>query len=187
MSTQHISVLDVQARWAYSEITGAVYSPSYDSLPDIDALRAARRARTPFEELSPTQRYSLAWGCFSARPALMLYLLSVSGLILSELTRADLAAIMIPPNVWHPESQGRFVPFEHFITTRACDPKDSRNVVCSPESYKLPNEPLTIGYFYQHRVLLDGYHRAVAFWKCAPAHGRLPAYVPASPPIGQIQ
>jgi hypothetical protein len=186
MSTQHISVFDVQARWAYSEITDAVSSADYDGVPDIDALRAARRAGTPFEKLSPTQRYDLARGCFFARPMLMAYLLSVSSFVLSELTRADLEAIVIPPNVWAPASQGRFVPFRYFITTPASDPNDSRNVVCSPESYKLPSEPLTIGYFYQHRVLIDGYHRAAAFWKCAPIHDRLPAYVPSSPPIGQI-
>jgi hypothetical protein len=70
------------------------------------------------------------------------------------------------------------------MSTKADDPGDSRNVVCDRTSYLPPSDPLTIGRFYQYPLLLDGYHRAAAFWKGGPTDGFVPAFTPHDPPIG---
>jgi hypothetical protein len=180
-----VSKLEVLARWAYSEITDGVAPQQYDGqVYGLDDLRAARTAGTSFNDLTHTQRYSLAWGCFNVRPALMAYLVSVGEFNAAELIRADLGNLWIPPNVWGEQSGGKFVRFSHYITTQTPEPRDARNVVCDPATYQLPAEPVTVGYFYDLPVLIDGFHRAAAFWRCGPAGGSLPTYMPQNPPVG---
>jgi hypothetical protein len=59
-----------------------------------------------------------------------------------------------------------------------------RDVVCEAATYRLPFDWLTIGRFYQHPVLLDGCHRAAAYWKCGPPDASLSAFVPNQPAMG---
>jgi len=184
MKVQPIPLLDVLARWGYSEIVDSNFERCYDNAPDIEALRVRRRNRTQFGELSPAERYNLAFQCAGTRRNLLVYLVSLDAFRLVALTREQIGELIVPPNIWHPDSLDRFVSFSDFMTkTRAQDPRDSRNVVCDAGLYRPPSDPLTIARCYQHSVLLDGYHRAAAFWKYA-AGGSLCAYAPDSAATG---
>ena len=44
--------MEVQARWAYSEIVDGGAASHYDCCPGIQELRAQREAKTPFEQLT---------------------------------------------------------------------------------------------------------------------------------------
>jgi hypothetical protein len=66
-----ISLLDVQARWASTEILDSNFERLYDNAYDIDALRQKRRNGLPFDQLTPQDRYSLAFQCYSVRPLLL--------------------------------------------------------------------------------------------------------------------
>jgi hypothetical protein len=96
-----------------------------------------------------------------------------------------LATLLVPPMV-SGDSQMRFFPFAEFMDIPSADSNDSRNVVFAPTGYQVPSDLLTIGRFYQHPVLLDGYHRAAAFWKFGPADGSVMAYEPKSPSLGHL-
>src|SRR4051794_23812205 len=63
-----IPLLEVQARWAYSEIVDGTLAHSYDPLPNANELRSKRRAGISFDQLTPTEQYNLAFLCVAARP-----------------------------------------------------------------------------------------------------------------------
>lgn len=172
-----VSLLDVLGQWGYSEITSPNTRHHYDNCPGIDVLRARRQGGVAYEDLSPDERYHIALQSGSIRNALLVFTIGADLFDLIELDRPTIAKLIVPPNVWHPDSNGQFVPFEHFMTTSAVSANDSRNVTLQG-SYSYPEDPLTAGRLYDHPVLLDGYHRAALFWKFGPQDGKLKAYVP---------
>jgi len=171
------SIAEVQARWGYSEILDGTFSYAYDNGHDTASLREKRRNGVPFENLTKSDKYSLAFQSSLVRVNLLPYLAGVEGLGLIELDRTELGKLFVPPNVWK-DSQGSFHPFEHYIATTTNEVGDARTVNIDPADYKLPIDPITIGRSYQHRVLIDGYHRAAAFWKFGPSDGTISAYLP---------
>jgi len=178
MSTTSIPLLDVLARWAYSEIVNSNFAHDYNNGRDIETLRTKRRNCTPFEELTPEERYNLAFQCACVKPNLIVFTTGTDVFDIVEINRNALAKLFVPPNVWWPTSQGQFFYFDRFMGTTSEDAADCRNVVLKEQSYQLPTDPLTIGRSYGHPILLDGYHRAAAFWKFGPAEGKLCAYLP---------
>jgi hypothetical protein len=61
---------------------------------------------------------------------------------------------------------GNFVPFGAFaISAPPESPKDCRNVKEPTGGYTSPADGLTVGVHQQAPVLIDGYHRAVAFMR----------------------
>ena len=87
--------------------------------------------------------------------------------------------MFFPPNVWHRESQGRFVRFKGYISTWSADPDDARNVLPRGTSYDYPADPITFGRSFSYPILIDGFHRAARFWKYGPQDGKLVAYMPS--------
>lgn len=179
MLLKSVSLLDVLARWGYSEIVDSNTERHYDNGRDIAGLRAKRQSGVPFEDLSPEERYNLAFQSGWVRNALVVYTIGAELFDVVDIDHSILAKFVVPPNVWHPASQGQFVPFEHFMTTTSPNPRDSRNATLRASYYQQqPPDPLTIGRLYDQPILLDGYHRAAAFWKFGPADGTIKTYVP---------
>jgi hypothetical protein len=178
MQLKNIPLLDVLARWAYSEIIDSSASHHYDSGNDIASLRAKRGNGLPFEDLSPAERYNLAFQSGCIRTSLTVFTIGAELFDVVEIDRSTLAKIWVPPNIWHPESNGQFVTFEDFMLTSSPSQNDSRNVVLRTPEYQFSADPLTFGRSYDYPLMLDGYHRAALFWKFGPADGKLSTYVP---------
>ncbi len=173
-----IPLLDVQARWGYTEIVDSNHSQRYNGGYNIDALREKRRARVPFEDLSEAERYYLAFLCACDRANLFVYFVGIERFRLVTLSRAELGDLFVPPNVWG-DSQGQFYRFSHYINTPAARNEMLAFVGPTAEGYQPAIDPVTVGQSYNHLILLDGYHRAAVFWRFGPPDGALSAYVPA--------
>ena len=172
-----VSLIDVQARWGYSEIVDSVFADQYGVGQDMEALRTKRRSGIPFEQLSPDDCRLLASRCGGVRPNLLTYLSGIEGFDLVEIDRATLGALIVPPNVWR-DSGGQFVPFSYYISTTTEEAGDARLLVIQPTDYRRPADPITVGRSDQFRIMIDGYHRAALFWKFGPQNGTLDAYMP---------
>ena len=72
----------------------------------------------------------------------------------------------------------RRMSFEEFLSTTADSPRDARNVLPPAEGYRAPSDALTVGAFFDSPILLDGYHRAVSFWRFADPDAVIDAYLP---------
>jgi hypothetical protein len=177
MLLKNVPLLDVLARWGYSEVINSNAQHHYDNGRDMTSLRSKRQSGIAFEDLSLEERYNLAFQSGCVRSNLIVFTIGVDLFDVVELDRPTLAKLIVPPNVWYPESSGEFVRFEHFMATTAKSSKDARNVALDGK-YSFPSDPLTIGRFYEHAILLDGYHRAGLFWRFGPHNGNLAAHVP---------
>jgi hypothetical protein len=174
-----VSVIEVQAQWAYSEIVGGTLASNYNNVAGIVALRARRQANVPFASLSQAEVQALAMACMTVRPNMMIFFQSVQSFHLQQLDKVAIGQLWVPPmaigvlQCW---------PFSYYVTTQHSSPQDARNVACTPATYVPPPEPITVGISPpQQHVLIDGYHRAVAFYRCGPATGSIPAYIPDTP------
>jgi hypothetical protein len=177
MLPKNVPLLDVLARWGYSEVINSNAQHQYDNGRDMASLRSKRQSGIAFEDLSLEERYNPAFQSGCIRSNLIVFTVGANLFDVIEIDRPTIAKLIVPPNVWYPESNGQFVYFEQFMTTAAESSKDSRNVALDGK-YSFPADPLTIGRSYEHAILLDGYHRAALFWKFGPHNGKLTAYVP---------
>jgi hypothetical protein len=173
-----VSVPDALAEWAYSEIVEGVSAGEYGPLV-TDGLRRKRRLAVPFSRLSQSERYFLARACWMVRPLILIHLLGITHFELADINKSELANILVPPNAAK-ELRGNYTTFELYMEIPSDDPKDARNVLPT-QSWLPPNAPLTLGYHFQHRVLIDGFHRAAAFWRSS-TDGGLKAHVPQDAP-----
>ncbi|MHC2335482.1 hypothetical protein [Bradyrhizobium sp. USDA 4454] len=178
---QNVPLLEVQARWAYSELTD---SPAARHYSDLQHLVTKRSSGTAFEQLSEAEQYELAFGTACARPVLLAFLTGVLSFDVVEIGRARLGSMFVPPNVWYPESEGRFVSFEEYMATTSVNPNDPRSVLLKGTNYEFPSDPITFGRSFSFPILIDGFHRAARFWKYGPSDGTLLAYLPSGLTIG---
>jgi hypothetical protein len=173
------SLIDVQARWAYSEISDGTQAQNYRG-DDMDALRAKHDQGILFEQLTPRDRYTLAFQSACIRTNLFVYFIGIEFFELTQLSRFQLGRLYVPPNVWR-DSKGQFVPFAEYVNTQTDEEGDARLVTEPLGGYRPPTDPLTIGFSYGHRLLIDGYHRAVLYWRFASGDVTLAAYDPQPP------
>jgi hypothetical protein len=178
VKVEGVPLIDVQARWGYSEIVNSAGSHNYDNGYGIAELRAKRASGVPFDQLSEAERYNLAFQNACIRPKLLVYLIGTDLFDVVQMNREALAGALVPPNIWFPKSAGRFVRFEEYIETRGDNPTDPRNSLT--QGYKDPIDPVTFGRSYHFPILIDGFHRAAFFWRFSPADAKLLAYVPRS-------
>jgi hypothetical protein len=171
------SLLDVQARWGYSEICDVGPSHFYDTVDGVEALRAKRRAGVAFDQLVGAERQTLASACASIRRNLLVCFEGIERFDLVPLRRNRLGCLLVPPNVWR-DSKGRSYPFSHYVMTETDKHGDARRLELPPNGYRMPPDPITVGRFSNHLFLIDGYHRAALFWKYGPPNGTLLAYMP---------
>lgn len=183
-----VSVPEVMAEWAYSEIIDSKSSSLYNEKMCANILApllAKRAASVPFSQVSLAERYELARGCYHVRPFILAYLIGVTQFDIVDIGRNELAGLLVPPNA-AADLAGRFVPFQQYIGVLSNDPVDARYNSPLPANWRPPSTPLTMGLFYQHRVLIDGFHRAAMFWRVNPNGGLLKAYVPHDQPYAII-
>jgi hypothetical protein len=171
-----LTVQCVVARWAYSEIIGATSSIHYTGTPDIEHLRAKRSSGALFADLSATERDSLVRSWRTVRGNLLAYLRFVTHFHEVELTRNQLGALWVFPMA-SADLCGQFATFEAYMTVSRTDMGDAR---VETRPYDARGGPLIIGRHTSKYVLIDGYHRAVSFWKSAPTNAAIPAYMPSS-------
>ncbi len=172
-----VPLIDVQARWAYSEIIDSVAPHRYNNGHGIEELRTKRSTRVPFDRLSEEERYNLAFQGAHVRQPLFIYLIGTHLFEIVEINRNVLAKFLVPPIV---SRIANCVPFKEYIATTSEDLDDARNVPLKQQSYEAPIDPVTIGRLYEYPVLIDGFHRAALFWKFAPAGSNLFAYIPCT-------
>jgi hypothetical protein len=177
-----VSLLDVQARWAYSEIIDSTFAALYKNHPfallyknQLDALRVKRQSDLLFADVVPADRYWLAFMCCCIRSNLMILMTGVERFREVSLNKTILADLIVPPMV---SDVPRFMPFREYIQTPSSGPQDARSVVPATGDYRPPTDPLTVGRLENNPVLLDGYHRAASFWRSAPENASISAYVP---------
>jgi hypothetical protein len=177
---QAISQADLLAQWGYSEVINSYSENCYAHVPNIDAIRKKRESGMPCSDLTEDEREALASSCANCRPVLMHFLAGITRFQLNPINRQYVGALLVPPSVWHPQSKGEFVRFAEWvdIPPHTDHPGDARNVVCRP-IYEPPIHALAIGRHNAEPILVDGFHRTVAFWRCASAGALLQAYVPA--------
>src|SRR5262245_57912323 len=178
MTDAYVSLSYVQALWSYSEIIDSSLAHCYNNQRNVESLRAKRRDRVPFDALSVHERSNLAFMCASIRKPLMIFLAGIDDFQNRSLRKEQIATLIVPPAVL---GKMETMLFETYMSTRHPDPRDARNVAARPEGYQDPTDPLTIGRYDGNLILVDGYHRAAAFWKFAPAGAVISAFCPQSP------
>jgi hypothetical protein len=166
-----IEPADVLARCAYAEIDGP-HAGFYGEGSEVEALRGKRRDGLSFHDLGHSDRAYLEQMCRSVRHPLMKYLDGVQQFVLRSVDRVALGHLLVPPEV---EFSERHMSFAQYVSKPHNDENDARAIQSAPGSYKLADDPLTIG---RRKLLLDGYHRAVAFWWFAGPGATIDAYAP---------
>jgi hypothetical protein len=173
-----IPLAEVIARWGYSEVVNAKSSTEYDSMLEVDAIREKRLRNVPFEALSPTEIVNLYSACYNIRPNLFYLFQNIDQFKILDINRSWLGNVLVPPNVWQPDSQGRFVKYKDYITTPTDDKNDSRYMLLDKDIYEKPRDLITFGRHNGELILIDGFHRVVRFWRSGNPDDLIFAYVP---------
>jgi hypothetical protein len=171
-----VSLFDVQAHWGWTEISGT-HSERYGNGSNIEELRRKRENGMFFKELSLDEKYLLAFKCAGLRMLLMTFMTGIQEFDLLQLDRSTFGRLWVPPNVWR-DSLGTWHQFSRYIGTPTEDEQDARRLAIDPEDYQPPQDPVIVGRSFDWPVMIDGYRRAVLFWRFAPANGTIPAYFP---------
>jgi hypothetical protein len=172
----------VLGRWAYSELLGE-HGPGYQTKVPPDLMQKARRG-VPFDELGQEDLRRLLHGWCAVRgiPMLTEPLKGISKFELKSWNKGDLAAVQIVP-FFAREIVGDnsvTVRFGTWMDTEPIEPLPAshpRCAVVAPPSAQA--DPITVGRHADGTlVLIDGYHRAGAFWRSTDPDAQVLAYVP---------
>ena len=168
-----VSISDVTARWAYSEILQAHCSPCYYNLPGVGVLREKRRQSIRFDDLSSEDRTVLSSRWRDVRGFFIPYLRGVAEYRVERWEKRQLLAVRVP---W-PIASGHPL-LADFIFTPCENANDARNADKETSFGGLFDDPLTLGLYGSEYVLGDGFHRTKHFLVWATDQETLPAYVP---------
>ena len=102
----------------------------------------------------------------------MKHLDEVQQFVLKPMDRIALGHLFVPREVEHSD---RYMSFAEYVYKPRSEENDARAAEPTLGGYKTPDDPVTVG---RHSFLLDGYHRAVAFWWFARPGATMNAYVP---------
>jgi hypothetical protein len=168
-----VSVRDVLARWAYTEILHAHSSAFYDGLPGIANLRQQRRRATAFEGLSESERNHLSQASCIVRRFFARYLRDVRAYRLERWKKDELLKVRVP------EVMASNHPLlADYIFTACQDVDDARNAHKEANFPSSSEDPLTLGLLNSEYVLGDGFHRCNRYLVCGGADETIPVYVP---------
>jgi hypothetical protein len=178
----------VRARWAYSELLSIVQGHKYQG-PGVPELREKARQGVPFEALDQEDCNLLLdrWHAARGVDIFTQALAGISEFQLAHWKRDDLVAVLVIPHfvrdiVSESIATAVQVPFGAWIETEPVRPLHqwhARYAAISPPSPQ--TDPITVGRIGEKFFLLDGYHRAVAFWNRIDPDSQLLAYVPIKP------
>jgi hypothetical protein len=171
-----VSFRDVYARWGYSEIDSPHRRADYDQLmEDAAASRARRAAGVAFDQLCDLEREELAIACQRVRQFFSPSTIGTKFFEARAIDRPELASFRVHPVV---SNFSWWMTFEEYEKTSSPAPGDARNVA-KPVVYTAPADPLTVGCRDGYFELIDGFHRAVLFWRYAPPSGSLRIILPS--------
>ena len=101
----------------------------------------------------------------------MIFLSKIEWFQQVDLDKTSLATLLVPPMV-HGFRNSLLLSFATYMQTSSPHPGDARNVQdCRPAT-----DPILIGRYGDHLILVDGYHRAASLWKFGPENSLIPAY-----------
>ena len=173
-----VSAEDVRARWAYTELLS---DRPYDD-PSLEELKKKALERVPFEDLNSEEHGLLAQAWYRVR-GVPTFIHGFAGIItfqLADWSREQLAASYVIPYFAHEVGAQEPITFKEWIEAepiRLIEPGHARYATSgAPRATQV--EPLIVGRLAGLPTLLDGYHRAVRFWKRAAPTATLLVYVP---------
>ena len=175
-----VSAEEVRARWAYSELLS---DRPYDD-PSVQELKKKALERVPFEDLNAEEHGVLAQAWYRVRgvPTFIHGFAGITSFQLADWSREQLAASYVIPYFAHEVGDQEPITFEQWIEAepiRSLEPGHARYAASgAPRSAQ--GEPLLVGRLAGLPTLLDGYHRAVRFWKRAAPTATLLVYVPCA-------
>jgi hypothetical protein len=182
-----ISFHELQARWAYSEITSSRVGYKYRrEYPQCAGLFQRADAGVPFEQLSQAEVDQLVVMNEWYRPGLIAPLRTFSRFICQSWTKDELARSFTVPAL-DPQRRGRSVPFVSFATgprfigpqgnPERTDPRVAADAVQltwpTMQVEPVPVMPSGGGY-----ILLDGYLRSILIFRSENPDDRLLVWVP---------
>jgi hypothetical protein len=180
----------VRAQWAYSELYSNEQGYKYDG-PGIPQLRTKLALGVTFDQLNQTERELLlkVWYIVrGGRGSIFAAALSdVSAFQLTDWTKSDLGQVCIIGHFYQwlpPTSQSPTMTFREWVETKPYGELSEHHPLREPTNghpFK-QHYPLTIGPLQGATRLLDGYHRAVRFWRQEDPAVALAVYVPLTGP-----
>jgi hypothetical protein len=167
---------EVLIRWAYSEINSPEQGYLYEDVADLAAV--------PFSALTTGARNRLLRQWLRARGASIFAeaLSNVPEFQLQQWTKDELGSVYIIPyfHRWLASSErSRNFTFQEWIETEPHGELSSHHPLLIRAYGPFKQEhPVTVGLLHGQTRLLDGYHRAVPFWRSAESTAKLAVYVP---------
>lgn len=174
----------VLAQRAYSELNSLEQGEKYARFGIPRELKEKQAHRHPFGELDQSERKLLikAWYGVRGPPGTIFFraLDSVSAFQLKHWTKHDLEPVCIIRHFYHwlaPAYQSRRVTFKEWIEADPYGELSQHHPLREAGgSTFTQDDPVTVGPLQRIISLLDGYHRAVRFWRTKDAE--LLVYVP---------
>ena len=170
----------VRARWAYSELlSGRPFRGT-----GVQELKSKALEHVPFDDLSGDERDQLeqAWYRVRGVPTFTNAFAGIATFELVHWSKEQLAAVHVI-KFFAQEVGNHSVPmtFKQWIETEpsgSIEPGHARHAA-SGAAPLTKVEPVTVGRLSGRLTLIDGYHRAVRFWKRGAVTDKLSVYVPA--------
>jgi hypothetical protein len=177
-----VSPDNVRARWAYSELLSIGHGHLYQG-QGVPELKEKARRRVPFDELGKAEHYLLVDQFDRVRgPYLNRYLIGIATFKPVRWTRDNLAAVYVIPYFARDVSSLEYlkVTFKQWIEAEPVRPlhQDHARYAAYGAAPSTQDDPLTVGQYSHLPALLDGYHRAVRFWRTSVPAATLAVYVP---------
>jgi|EndMetStandDraft_7_1072992.scaffolds.fasta_scaffold197353_2 hypothetical protein len=181
MTGDAISLEYVCARWAYSELLSV--QPYFGS--ELRPLREKLAQGVPFDELDSVERALLLckWRQVRGDPAMVRRLRGVAAFERSAWTKEQLGAAYVMTYFAQQVSRDPLVDrvtFKRWIDAEPIGPPPPGHARYAAEGPAPPiiDQTGTVGRWGNRIYLLDGYRRAVRFWKTQPSDATFEVYVP---------
>jgi hypothetical protein len=178
----------VCAMWAYSELLSA--HPYHGS--ELKPLREKLARGVLFHELDIVERALLLrkWHEVRGVPAYTKRLHGVAAFQLTRWTKEQLGAAYVMTSFAQQVSRNPLVErvtFRRWIETEPFNRPPQGNARYAAEGLTpaIADSGATVGRWRGRTYLLDGYHRAVLFWKTQPSDATLGVYVPS--PMAELE
>ena len=193
-----VSAEYILARWAYSELLSPTQGERYNQYGELpEALKNKKVLGLPFDELDAQEQGLLAQAWRNVRGAEIFAraLANIHAFHLAHWSKDQLAAAYVIPMFAHEATLDprKPVTFEQWLETDSKVPlhphhaREAGKTLGDADPHEDPATASWASRILQQApadayMLLDGYHRAVWFWKRGKATATLAVYVPVRAP-----
>jgi hypothetical protein len=173
----------IRARWAYSELLSPSFGHFYVG-PGVAGLKEKARQGGPFGTLTVDEGNLLALQFNRVRGGYFNpFFTGVTTFKLVQWTKDRLGAVAVIPYFLPELGHTLGMTFKDWIEATPTERPAKDHPRCAADdagSHFTSNDPVTAGRWpgFSLPVLLDGYHRAVRFWKTDDPADTLAVYVP---------